>query len=110
MGIEASAIYEEEFALIYNVPGITYSDVEQMPRWERRAFLELLLEQRKQEQKAEEQAMQSAQGAGGMDEFGFNSGGQDLMQMPLGGEMFGSADANTPPSSASFVQSSRKGD
>ena len=88
-GTEASAIYEEEFALVYNVPGITYGDVEDMPPWERRAFLELLLKQRKLEKEQQEEANGDASGK---PSDGFKSGRNDLLRPSMEGEAYGSKD------------------
>lgn len=88
-GTEASAIYEEEFALVYNVPGITYGDVEGMPPWERKAFLELLLKQRKLEKEQQEKANSDASGK---PTDGFKTGRNDLMRPSMEGEAYGAKD------------------
>ncbi len=81
MGIGASAIYEEAFALTYHVPGITYHDVENMPVWERRALFNLLIKQRKLEDQQVKEAQHGAQ-----------DGGADLLRMPMPGEAYGKTD------------------
>lgn len=88
-GTEASAIYEEEFALVYNVPGITYGDVEGMPPWERKAFLELLLKQRNIEKEQHEKAKGNVSGKPA---DGFTSGRNDLMRPSMKGEAYGAKD------------------
>ena len=75
--------------MIYNVPGITYSDVEGMPPWERKAFLELLLKQRKLEKEQQEEANSNATGKPA---DGFAFGRNDLMRPSVKGEVYGSKD------------------
>lgn len=75
--------------MVYNVPGITYGDVEGMPPWERKAFLELLLKQRKLEKEHHEQMTSNS-----LDkpQDGFKTGRNDLLRTPVSGEVHGSKD------------------
>lgn len=68
---------------------MSYADVEQMPPWERRAFLQLLVDQKRKEKEAQEQA-----NGGNQSGDDFTSGRESLMRMPLPGETHG------PPPSA----------
>ena len=97
MAGNASNIYEEEFQLIYHIPGLNYSEVEDMPSLERRAFMNLLISQREREKQAQEDAQNDRNGKQ-------RDGGGDIRRLPMPGEAYGRSDEEKiAPTTARYV-------